>query len=42
MHKFIYKAPAAEEAAILSGELLESSITTIETPDLTEDNLEWL
>lgn len=42
MDKIIYKAPAAEESAILSGELLESSLTTFETPDLIEENLEWL
>lgn len=42
MDKKFYKAPAVEESAILSGELLESSLTSIETPDLIEENLEWL
>lgn len=41
MHKRLYKAPAAEESAILSGDLLESSLTSIDTPDLIEENLEW-
>ena len=42
--KRVYKAPALEDELLLRSDILDSSTLTgsLETSDLTEENMDWL